>query len=84
MTVQGLSKMIQKYEKTENTSKEGSFDLQFSRERKRMDLTVVEEVATVMQEKLSGGVNPCSARGIGRTFDRPVITVHTILRNILH
>ncbi|GBL98473.1 hypothetical protein AVEN_257882-1 [Araneus ventricosus] len=78
MTVQGLLKMIQKFEKT------GSFSVQSGRGRKRIDSTVVEEVATAVQEVSSGGVQPCSAREIARTLDRPVSTVHKILRNILH
>ncbi|GBM00545.1 hypothetical protein AVEN_77355-1 [Araneus ventricosus] len=44
----------------------------------------VEEVATAVQEESSGGVLPCSAREISRALDRPVSTVHKILRNILH
>ncbi|GBN75379.1 hypothetical protein AVEN_8064-1 [Araneus ventricosus] len=78
MTVQGLLKMIQKFEKT------GSFAVQSGRGRKRIDSTVVEEVATAVQEESSGGVQPCSAREIARTLDRPVSTVNKILRNILH
>ena len=58
MTAQGLLKLIQKFEKT------GSFDVQSDRGRKRIDSTVVEEVATAVQEESSGGVKPCSARGI--------------------
>ncbi|MBJ5486920.1 hypothetical protein JGG36_24350, partial [Salmonella enterica subsp. enterica serovar Meleagridis] len=74
MTAVGLEKMIQKFEKT------GSFDVQSGRGRKRLDSTVVDEVATAVQEESSGGVQPCSARGIARTLDRPASTVHKILR----
>ena len=52
MTVQGLLKTIQKFEKT------GSFDVQSGRERKRIDSTVVEEV---VQEESSDGMKPCNA-----------------------
>ena len=52
MTVQGLLKMIQKFENT------GSFHVQSGRGRKRIDLTVVE-VTTAVQEKSSGGLKPC-------------------------
>ncbi|GBM47056.1 hypothetical protein AVEN_179784-1 [Araneus ventricosus] len=78
MIVQGLLKMIQKFEKT------GFFAVQSGRGRKKIDSTVVEEVTTAVQEESSGGVQPCSAREIARTLDRPVSTVHKILRNILH
>ncbi|GBM61042.1 hypothetical protein AVEN_264371-1 [Araneus ventricosus] len=43
ITVQGLLKMIQKFEKT------SSFAVQSGRGRKRIDSTVVEEVATAVQ-----------------------------------
>ena len=49
--------MIQKFEKT------SSFDVQSGRGRKTIDSTVVEEVATVVQEESSDGVKPCNARG---------------------
>lgn len=77
MTVRGLVKMMKKFEST------GSFDVQSGRGRKRCDSAVVEEVATAVQEESSGGEQPCSARRIARTLDRPVSTVHNILRNIL-
>ncbi|GFU78732.1 retrovirus-related Pol polyprotein from transposon opus [Trichonephila clavipes] len=35
-------------------------------------------------EETSGDLQSCSARGIARTLDSPVSTVHKILRNILH
>ncbi|CAL1272472.1 unnamed protein product [Larinioides sclopetarius] len=56
MTMQGLLKLIQKFEKT------GSFAVQSGRGRKRIDSMVVEEVAlaTAVQEESSGGVQPCS------------------------
>ena len=57
MTVQGLLKMIQKFEKTR------SFDVKFGRGRKKIDSKVVEEVPTAVKEESSGGVKPCSARG---------------------
>ena len=57
--MQGLLKIIQKFEKT------GSLYVRPGRERKRIDLTVVVEMAT------SGGRKPCSARGIARPLDRP-------------
>ncbi|GBN58893.1 hypothetical protein AVEN_84747-1 [Araneus ventricosus] len=73
MTVQGLLKMIQKFEKT------GSFSVQSGRGRKRIDSTVVEEVA--------GGVERWCAT-VQCTGNCPTIgilsTVHKILRNILH
>ena len=53
MTVQYLLKMIQKFKKT------GSFDVQSGRRRKRIDLTVDEEVAIVVQEESSSSVKPC-------------------------
>ena len=76
MTVQSLLKIIQKFEKT------GSFDLQSGRGREKIDSTVDEEVATAVQEELSGGVKTYT--GIARTLDRPVSKVHKLLRNILH
>ena len=78
MTVQSLLKMIQKFKKT------GSIDVQCSRRRKRLNSTVIDEVATAVQEESSGGVKPCSAWGIARTLDRPMTTAHKILRSILH
>ena len=77
MIVQGLLKIIQKFEKT------GAFHVQSGKCKKKIDLIVVE-VATAEQEESSSGVKPCSARGIARTCDRPVSIVHKILRNILH
>ena len=65
INVQGLLKIIQKFEKT------GSFDMQSHRRRKRINLTVIEEVATAMQEDSSSSVTPCSAWGIAQTLDRP-------------
>ena len=53
----GLLKMIQKFEKT------GSFDVQSGRERKIIDMVIVE-VATAVQNESSGGVKWCSAWGI--------------------
>ena len=47
-------------------------------------MTLVEEVATAVQEESSDIRKPCSALGIARTLDRPVSTVQKILRNILH
>ena len=61
-----------------------SFDVQSIKDIKRIDSTVVEEITTAMQRESNGGVKPCSAKGIARTFDRPVSTVHKILLNILH
>ena len=58
--------------------------MQSGRGRKRYDSTVIEEVATVVQEELSGGVKPCCSRRFARTLYRPVSMVHKILRNILH
>ena len=58
MTVQCLLKIIQKFEKT------GSFDVQSSKGRKRIDSTVVEKLTTAVQEESSGGMEPCKARGI--------------------
>ena len=46
MTVQGLLKVIQKFEKI------GSFDVQSGRGRKRIDLTIAEEVATAVLEEV--------------------------------
>ncbi|GFW68136.1 uncharacterized protein TNCV_1880181 [Trichonephila clavipes] len=77
MTAQDLEKMIQNFEET------GSFHAQSGRARKRVNSTVVE-VATTVQDKLSGGLQQCSTREIVRTLGRPVTTVHKILRNILH
>ena len=53
MAVQGLLKMIQKFEKT------GSFDVQSARERKRIDSKIDQEVATAVQEESRGGVKSC-------------------------
>ena len=44
--------MIQKFEKT------GSFDEQSNRRKKRIDSTVVEEVATAVHEESRGCVKP--------------------------
>ena len=60
LTVQGLLKMIQKFKKT------GSFDVQSGRGMKRIDLAIVEEVDTVVQEESNVGVKPCSAWGISK------------------
>ena len=77
MNVIGLKQMMQKFETT------GSFDVQPDRGRKQVHSTVVEEVASALQEGLAGGVIPCSARGIPRSSDRPTRTVLKIVRNIL-
>ena len=69
MTIMGLKQMMQKFETA------GSFDEQAGRERKRVHSMAVEEVATALQEGSAGGVQPCSARGIARTLDRPTSTV---------
>ena len=56
LTMQGLLKIIQKFKKT------FSFAKQSGRGRKRIDLTVVEEVASAaVQEELNSGVKPCGA-----------------------
>ena len=78
MTVQDLLKMIQKFKKI------GSFDVQCGRKIKRNDSTVLEEMATAVQEESSDAVKPCSEGGSIQTFYRPVSTVHKILQNILH
>lgn len=52
MTAVVLEEIIQKFEK------QGSFDLQSNRGRKRLDLTVVEEVDTAVQKLSSSGVYP--------------------------
>ena len=69
MTVQGLLKMIQKFKKA------SSFDMQSGRERKRIYSTVVEEVATAVQEELSGGAKLSNAQGIAPTLDRPLARI---------
>ena len=48
-----------------------------------MHSPVFEEVATAFQEESDSGVQPCSARGIARTLDKPTSTVLKIVRNIL-
>ncbi|GFW29597.1 uncharacterized protein TNCV_3934651 [Trichonephila clavipes] len=65
MTTQSPEKMIQKFEETD------SFHVQSGRGRKRVNSTVVDGVATVVQKESSGGLQPCSARRIARTLDRP-------------
>ncbi|GFX81394.1 uncharacterized protein TNCV_142441 [Trichonephila clavipes] len=54
------------------------------RGKKIINSTVVEEVATSVQEESSGGLQPSTARGIARALDRPVSMVHKILLSILH
>ncbi|GFW58718.1 uncharacterized protein TNCV_379011 [Trichonephila clavipes] len=54
------------------------------RGRKRVNLTAVQEVTTEVQEESSGGLQPCSTRGIAGTLDGSVAKMHKILRNILH
>ena len=76
--MQGLLKMIQKFQKT------ASFDVQSGKGRKVIDSTVFEEVAVAVQGESSGSMKPCSALGIFQTLDRPMSTVHKILPNILH
>ena len=44
----------------------------------------IEEVATTVQEVSSGGMQSCSAQEITRKLNKPVSTLHKILRNILH
>ena len=73
-----LLKMIQKFKKA------GSFDVQSDRGKKRIDSTVVEEVAIAVQEESIAGMKPCSARGIAQTLNRPESMGQTIPRNILH
>ena len=54
-------------------------------ESKRINSTVVEEVATaVKDDRAGGGIKLYSARGIVQTLDKPVNTIHKILSNILH
>ncbi|GFW82260.1 uncharacterized protein TNCV_3817411 [Trichonephila clavipes] len=48
------------------------------------ELTIVVKVATAVHEESRGGFEPCSVRWITQTLERPVSTVHKILRNILH
>ena len=60
------------------------FDVISNRGKKRIDLMVVEEMATTVQEESNGSVKPCSAQGIARILDRPVSTVHKVLLNFLH
>ena len=50
MSVMGVKQMMQKFETT------GSFDVQPGRGRKQVHSTVVEEVATALQEGSAGGV----------------------------
>ena len=70
MDVHGLLKMIPKFERTV------SFDVQSGTGRKRIDSTIAEELATVVQVELSGDVKPCSAReicpNIGQTCEHGV------------
>ena len=54
MTVEGLLKMIQKFEKT------GYLDVQSGRMTKRIDLTIVEQVVTAVQEESRGCVKSYS------------------------
>ena len=75
MTVQSLLNEIQKFEKS------GSFDVQSSRGRKRIDSTVVEET-TKVQAVQSSDMKPGTARGIVRLLKRPVSTAHKTLGKI--
>ncbi|GBM51963.1 hypothetical protein AVEN_194258-1 [Araneus ventricosus] len=77
MTAFGLKTMIDKFEES------GSFDVKCDRRRKAIASTSVENVATALEEASSSALGTCSARGISRTSDMPVNTVHKILRNIL-
>ena len=54
-TMQSLLKIIQKFKKM------ASFDVQSGKGWKGIDLTVVEEVVTAVQEELSNGVKQCNA-----------------------
>jgi hypothetical protein len=76
MSAKGLVNMVTKFEET--------FNVKPGRGRKRNAPSSVEDVATALQEGSCGGAQTCSARGIARTLDMPVSTVHKILRNILH
>ena len=76
ITMQDQLKIIQKFKKI------GSFVAQYDRGRKRIDLTVVEDVATAVKEKSRAGVKSCRGLGIARTLDRPVSMLHKILRNV--
>ncbi len=79
ISAKGLKNMIQKFEET------GSFEVKSGRGRKSIASTsVVEDVATALEEGTSSGVQTCSARGIARCLDMPASTVHKIIRNILH
>ena len=66
--------MVQKFEKT------GSFDMQSGRGKRRIDSTIVKEVAIAVQVQSSGGMKPYSLREVVRKLDRPVSMVHKILR----
>ena len=48
-----------------------------------MHSTIVEEATTELLELSAGSVQPCSARGIARTLDRPTRTALKIVRDIL-
>ncbi|GBM25964.1 hypothetical protein AVEN_193892-1, partial [Araneus ventricosus] len=69
--------MIDKFEES------GLFDVKCGRGRKTIASTSVEDVDTALQEPSSSAFETCSARGIFRTLDIPVSTIHNILRNIL-
>ena len=58
MAVQGLLRMIKKFQKTD------SFDVQSGRGRRINDSKIIEKVATAVQEESSCNVKPCCARGI--------------------
>ncbi|GBM90326.1 hypothetical protein AVEN_116315-1 [Araneus ventricosus] len=77
MTAFGLKKMVVKFEVSY------SFDVKCGTGRKGIASTSMEDVATALQEGLSGALGMCSARGNSRTLDMPVSTVRKILRNIL-
>ena len=46
---------------------------------KRLDSTVIKEMAVVVQEESSGGVKMWNSRRIAQILDRSVRTVHQIL-----
>ena len=79
MTVQDLLKMIQKFDK-----KKVLLKCNLEEGGKELLPRVVSEVATAVQKESNCGLKHCSARGIARTLENPVSTMHEILRNILH
>lgn len=71
-------KKIKKFKET------SSFEVKSGRGRKPIASVAVEVMATALKEMISSDMWSCSARGIARSLEMPVNTVHKILQNTLH